>query len=293
MYHSLICAHPDRGCLHRSAGGVPGVWHVAPMSLERMSTGHCAGSSPRAYQVPVHGPGMITIFLAPKGGTRAGRQAHASIAGQRCHDRSTCAPAPKSSSSLDPCSHQRCAHVRPLLANLPRRSALVGSCRHRGTRRPGAASRFAGRGRSERPIFRTKLALGSPNLSCLSPVCWLFRLRAVDPPQCKMPAFRVTAAIMRDPRPSEGLFYHDPVPSPVPCHLLHTSSCPTILSATPSSSAFHYPQSLPWYSCESHRCAPSPPTDLAPEPSTCCLTLAFTSAADPVFPGCTAATPID
>ena len=158
------------------------------MSLERMATGHCAGSSPRAYQVPVHGPGMITIFLAPKGGTRAGRQAHASIAGQRCHDRSTCAPAPKSSSSLDPCSHQRCAHVRPLLANLPRRSALVGSCRHRGTRRPGAASRFAGRGRSERPIFRTKLALGSPNLSCLSPVCWLFRLRRVEPPQCKMPA---------------------------------------------------------------------------------------------------------
>lgn len=103
----------------------------------------------------------------------------------------------------------------------------------------GAASAFAGRGRSERPIFRTKLALGSPNLSCLSPVCWLFRLRSVEPPpmqdaclSCHRCQTEPSCAL---PVRQRG-FYQCPRALAVPCHLLHHSSCPTITSATPSSS---------------------------------------------------------
>lgn len=79
---------------------------------------------------------------------------------------------------------------------------------------PGAASCFAGRGRSERPIFRTKLALARPNLSCLSPVCWLFRLRSVEPPQCKMPVLSCHRRPSCEIPVRQRGFYQDPVPSP-------------------------------------------------------------------------------
>lgn len=86
-------------------------------------------------------------------------------------------------------------------------------------------------------------------------------------PNARCLPFVSPLAIVRDPRPSEGLFYHDPVPSPVPCHLLHTSSCPTILCVSPSSSkSLRYPRPRPWYSCDLHRCAPSPPFRLSTRP---------------------------
>ena len=72
--------------MHRSAaqGIDPGVWRWRSIHLERKQAGHCAGSSSAANQHRIQGPGMITIFLAPKGGTVALEPAarhHATLVG--------------------------------------------------------------------------------------------------------------------------------------------------------------------------------------------------------------------
>jgi hypothetical protein len=155
----------------------------------------------------------------------------------------------------------------------------------------GAASSFAGRGRSERPISRTKrwkLALARPNLSCLSPVCWLFRLRSVEPPQCKMPAFRDTADRRARSPSVRGAFIKAPcprraLPPTSPSPLAQPSCVPLPPPPLPTTNLLDRGTPASLVAAPLHHTS-----DLAPDPRTCCLTFAFTSAADP---GCTAATP--
>lgn len=172
--------------------------------------------------------------------------------------------------------------ARPLLAHLPRRSAHVGSCRHRGTRRQAALVAVPAGADLNAPCSGRKLALGSPNLSCLSPVCWLFRLRRVEPPRMQDACLRVTAAIVRDPRPPEGLLSRT--------RALAVLATISYLFCQPSAQPV-LPNCYPPSTVVPSRPSPLRPftthSALAPDPETCCLTFAFTSAA---VPGRTAAT---
>ena len=81
---------------------------------------------------------------------------------------------------------------------------------------PGAASRFAGRGRSERPMVHSpdRACPEQPKHSRVSlPFAGCFVCELWILPNARCLPFVSPPAIVRDPRPSEGLFYHDPVPS--------------------------------------------------------------------------------
>jgi hypothetical protein len=181
--------------------------------------------------------------------------------------------------------------------------------RHRGTHMPGAAKAGAVpalttgadlNAYAHAPYYARKLALArpSPNLSCLSPVCWLFRLPTVDPtPMQDACPHRVTGQWAPQNRraPSPSL---RPAFIMIPCprrtlpltSLLSLPNLTSCVSSTPpprpppSLTPRAYPLLRPWYTCEPPTFVPSPrhhPTDIAPTPYSCCLTIAFTAAADP------------
>ena len=126
---SLICAHPGRGCLHRiPAQGVSGCLACGADELGTDDDGPLR----RFFSPSESGPYPRSRYdrLSALEGWLSRRRpgTHATI------DVMTGRRARPGSQILLPgriCS----AHVRPLLANLPRRSVHV----DRGTRRPGAA----------------------------------------------------------------------------------------------------------------------------------------------------------
>lgn len=134
-------------------------------------------------------------------------------------------PAPKS--SLAPCS----AHVRPLLANLPRRSAHVGTA---ALARLAPLAALPAGGDLNAPYSGRSLPWAAQTSRVSLPFAGCFVCVVWSLPNARCLPFVSPPTIVRDPRPSEGLLSR-PRALAVPCHLLHTSSCPTILCASPSS----------------------------------------------------------
>lgn len=134
---------------------------------------------------------------------------------------------------------------------------------------PGAASRFAGRGDLNAPwcSVRTELALSSPNTlvslsrllvvsfaSCGSSPMQDACLSCHRLPSCAIPVRQRGSFIMTPcPRQCLATYFIPPLAQP---------SCVPV----PPPPLLPLPTRRPWYSCDLHRCAPSPPFRLSTRP---------------------------
>ena len=108
------------------------------------------------------------------------------------------------------------------------------------------------------PCSGRKLALDSPNLSCLSPVCWLFRLRSVEPRPMQDACLSCHRRHRARSPSARGAFIKPPCPRRACHHFIIPLSNP--VPVPPSLLAQLLPTPRPWYPREHHRCAPSPPS---------------------------------